>query len=98
MDNWIMITMQTLVKSNSKNKQIQSLSNLRNCVQSPTSVVSSASTTLGVDHQDRFSVAYGSEFGDCFPSESSKTILRWVSFNTVYEFEEDQRRASPIQK
>lgn len=36
----------------------------------------------------------GSEFGDCFPSQPSETILRWVSSNTVYEFEEDLPQTS----
>jgi hypothetical protein len=92
-----MVALQTLVESNSKNEQIQILSNLRNCVQSAASVVSSASTSLGIDHADHFSVTYGSDFGDCFPSKPSETILRWVSSNTVYEFEEDLPHASALQ-
>jgi len=63
--------------------QIQILTNLRNCVQSAASVVSSASTTLGIDHGDSFSVTYGSEFGDVFPSEPGETMLIWISSNTV---------------
>jgi hypothetical protein len=50
-------------------------------------VVSSASTTLGIEHADQFSVTYGSEFGDVFPAEPRETILRWISSNIVYEFE-----------
>ncbi|KAF4629650.1 hypothetical protein G7Y89_g8493 [Cudoniella acicularis] len=75
-------------ESNSNETQIRSLGNLRSCVQSAASVVSSASTTLGVAHSDHFSVTYGSEFGDVFPSEPGETMLRWISSNTVYEFEE----------
>jgi hypothetical protein len=84
-----MIALQTLVESTSKTEQVQTLTNLRKCVQSAASVVSSASATLGIEHADHFSVTYGSEFGDCFPSEPSETMLRWVSSNAVYEFEED---------
>jgi len=73
--------------SNKDDSQIRSLTNLRNCVQSAASVVTSASTTLGIDHADHFSVTYGSEFGDVFPSEPGETMLRWISSNTVYEFE-----------
>jgi hypothetical protein len=79
----------TATESKSSEHQLRSLNNLRNCVKSAASVVSSASTTLGVEHSGRFSVNYGSEFGDCFPSEPSETILRWISSNTVHEFEED---------
>ena len=92
-----MVTLQTLVESNAKNEQIQTLTNLRNCVQSAASVVSSASTTLGIDHADHLSVNYGSEFGDCFPPQPSETMLRWVSSNTVYEFE-DLSQGSTVQR
>lgn len=68
--------------------QLRTLANLRNCVQSAASVVSSASTTLGVDPGESFSVKYGSEFGDVFPSQPGETMLRWISSNTVYEFED----------
>ena len=87
--NTRMVTLQSLVESTTKHEHIQTLTNLRNCVQSAASVVSSASTALGIDHADQFSVAYGSEFGDYFPPQSSETMLRWVSSNTVYEFDED---------
>jgi len=62
---------------------------LRNCVQSAASVVSSASTTLGVEQPDHFSSADGSEFGGFFPSEPGETLLRCISPNTIYEFEEE---------
>ncbi|KAE8448846.1 hypothetical protein EG329_008848 [Mollisiaceae sp. DMI_Dod_QoI] len=78
-----------LVESNASDTQLLALNNLRNCVQSAASIVSSASTTLGVEPADPFSVAYGSEFGDCFPFEPGETMIRWISSNTVYEFEEE---------
>jgi hypothetical protein len=70
-----MITLQTLVESNIKDEHIKSMVNLKKCVQSAASVVSSASTTLGVDSVEHFSVTYGSDFGDCFPLEHSETML-----------------------
>lgn len=78
------------VDSTSKHEELVVLANLRNCVQSAASVVSSASTSLGIDHSEHFSVTYGSEFEDCFPSQPSPTMLRWISSNTVYEFSENQ--------
>jgi hypothetical protein len=42
-----------------------------------------------VEHADHVSIAHGSEFGDLFPSEPGETMLRWISSNTVYEFEEE---------
>ena len=89
-----MITLQTHVESTSKTEQVQTLTNLRNCVQSAASVISSASTTLSIEHADHFSVTCGSEFGDCFPSQPNETVLRWVSSNTVYEFEDMQQANS----
>jgi hypothetical protein len=82
-----MNNLQAAAESDAGKTQLLALSNLRNCVQSAASVVSSASTTLGLEHTDHFSVTYGSEFGDCFPSEPEETMLRWISSNTVYEFE-----------
>jgi len=72
---------------NSNDSQIRVLTNLKRCVQSAASVVSSASTTLAADHGDQVSVAHGSDFGDIFPSEPGEAMLRWISSNTVYEFE-----------
>jgi hypothetical protein len=74
---------------NSNDSQIRVLTNLKKCVQSAASVVSSASTSLVTDHPDQVSVTYGSDFGDVFPSEPGEAMLRWISSNTVYEFEEE---------
>jgi hypothetical protein len=81
-----MTTLQTLVESKTKDDHIQSLSNLRKCVQSAASVVSSTSTTLGVESADL--ATYSSEFGDCFPQEPSETMLRWISSNSTNGSEE----------
>ena len=89
-----MSNMQNVVASNTSDAQFLVLKNLSNRVQSAASVISSASTTLGVEHANDFSVAYGSEFGDLFPSESGETMLRWISSNTVYEFEEESAAES----
>lgn len=98
--NTHMTTLQTLVESKTKDEHIQSLSNLRKCVQSAASVVSSTSTTLGVESADYFS-----EFGDCFPDEPSETMLRWISSNSVSGSEESRlvattskRRRNPYGK
>jgi hypothetical protein len=88
--------LQNVIESNSSDHQLRSLNNLRNCVKSAASVVSSASTTLGVDRSDRFSVSYESEFGDCFLLEPGETMLRWISSNTVYEFEEERDAESSL--
>ncbi|TVY16454.1 GTP-binding protein rhoA [Lachnellula arida] len=76
---------------NSDNNQLRVLTNLRNCVQSAASVVSSASTTLASEHPDQVSLPHGSDFGDVFPPEPGEAMLRWISSNTVYEFAEQDR-------
>jgi hypothetical protein len=87
-------SLQNVVESNASGAQLLALNNLRNCVQSAASIVSSASTTLGVELAEGISVTYGSEFGDCFPSEPGETMLRWISSNTVYKFEEENAAES----
>lgn len=42
------------------------------------------------------SIAYESDFGDCFPLEPGETMLPWISSNTVYEFEEEGGTASSL--
>jgi hypothetical protein len=85
-----LVNLQSVVESSTRDNQMQNLSHLRNCVQSAASVVSSASRTLGIDRADKFSVTYGSDFGDTFAAEPGETMLRWISSNTVYEFGGDQ--------
>jgi hypothetical protein len=84
-----MTSLQKVIGSNPSDTQLLALKNLSNCIQSAASVVSSASTTLGVEHVDHVSITHSSEFGDLFPSEPGETMLRWMSSNTVYEFEEE---------
>ncbi|KAE9382152.1 hypothetical protein N431DRAFT_17323 [Stipitochalara longipes BDJ] len=74
--------------------QLLALKNLSNCVQSAASVVSSASTSLGVEDVDHFSVINGSEFGDIFISELGETMCRWISSKSVSEFEGDRGESS----
>lgn len=90
-----MTDLQTVVESNSRNDDIQAFANLRKCVQSAATVVSSASTALGVDETDKF--GHGSDFGDLFPPEPNEAMMRWISSNTVYEFDGDQGSETTLQ-
>lgn len=87
-----MHNLQTIVESNTASKNMDILTNLRNCVQSAATVVTSASTALGLEPVDHH-WEHGSEFGDCFPSQPSETMMRWMDSNTVYEVDEDDRGA-----
>jgi hypothetical protein len=88
--------LQNVIESKSINHELHVLNNLNDCVKSAASIFSSASTTLSVNRSDRMSVAYESDFGDCFPSEPGETMLRWISSNTVYEFEEESGTTSSL--
>ncbi|KAJ4335350.1 hypothetical protein N0V95_008925 [Ascochyta clinopodiicola] len=68
--------------------ELISLTNLKECVESAADVVSTASTTLGPEGSERASAKYGSDFGDVFKKESNETMQRWMSSNTVYEFDD----------
>ncbi|KAL6711067.1 hypothetical protein ACN47E_006942 [Coniothyrium glycines] len=68
-------------------EELKSMHNLRECVRSAADVVSTASTTLNAETSDRISVRYGSDFGDVFLKDANEPMLRWMSSNTVYEYE-----------
>ena len=68
--------------------ELISMTNLKECVESAADVVSTASTTLGPEGSERASVEYGSDFGDVFKKDSNETMQRWMSSNTVYEYDD----------
>ncbi|KAF3034835.1 hypothetical protein E8E11_004725 [Didymella keratinophila] len=68
--------------------ELMSMNNLKECVQSAADVVSTASTTLAPETSERASVKYGSDFGDIFRKGSNEPMQRWISSNTVYEYED----------
>ncbi|KAF9693945.1 hypothetical protein EKO04_007800 [Ascochyta lentis] len=68
--------------------ELISLTNLKECVESAADVVSTASTTLGPEGSDRASAKGGSDFGDVFKKDSNELMQRWISSNTVYEFDD----------
>lgn len=68
--------------------ELISLTNLKECVESAADVVSTASTTLGPEGSEKASVKHGSDFGDVFKKDSNEPMQRWISSNTVYEFDD----------
>jgi hypothetical protein len=72
-------------KEEAKDKEIQitAMTHLRNCVRSAATIVSSASTILARDRGVETSTYYGSEFGDCFPSQTSDSTLEWISSSAL---------------
>jgi hypothetical protein len=81
--------LQDAVTNTNNEDRIDAVKNLRACVHTAATIVSSASTILNADQGCQVSVTYGSDFGDCFPSEPSESMLRWISSNTVCESAED---------
>ncbi|KAF3043780.1 hypothetical protein E8E12_010203 [Didymella heteroderae] len=73
--------------------ELISMTNLKECVQSAADVVSTASTTLAPETSERASVKCGSDFGDVFRKESNEPMQRWISSNTVYEYEDAEAPA-----
>lgn len=64
------------------------MTNLRECVRSAAEVVSTASTNLNGDSNDKISGRCGSDFGDIFVKDANEPMLRWFASNTVYEYED----------
>jgi len=81
--------LQDAVTNTNNEDHIDAVKNLRACVHTAATIVSSVSTILTADQGYQASVTYDSDFGDCFPSEPSESMLRWISSNTVCESAED---------
>jgi hypothetical protein len=83
--------LQDAVTNTNNEDRIDAVKNLRACVHTAATIVSSASTILTANQGYQASVTNGSDFGDCFPSEPSESMLRWISSNTVCESAEDMQ-------
>jgi hypothetical protein len=68
--------------------ELKSMSNLRECVRAAADVVSTTSSTLTVETSDKKSVRHGSDFGDLYVRDTNEPMMRWMSSNTVYEYDE----------
>ncbi|KAF2501207.1 hypothetical protein BU16DRAFT_192631 [Lophium mytilinum] len=56
--------------------------------------MSTASTILGRENVDDASSFCGSEYGDCFPSEPSESMLKWISSNVINEDDQTESQSS----
>lgn len=68
--------------------ELKAMSNLKECVQSAIDIVSTTSSTFSVETNEKLSVKYGSDFGDIFTRDTNELMSRWISSNTVYEYED----------
>ncbi|OQO04172.1 hypothetical protein B0A48_10782 [Cryoendolithus antarcticus] len=85
-------SLQCVARGEEEELDLRMATNLRECVRSAASVVSSASTALGVTEEDRDSIIAPSDFGDCLPNGSRLDIQQWIDSRTEYEYSvrEDQ--------
>lgn len=63
--------------------QILAINNLRDCVKTAASIVSSASTIKASESGDSFPTVPLSDFGDCFPVEQNLAIRRWIDSRSL---------------
>ncbi|KAI8650483.1 Helo-like-N domain-containing protein [Fusarium keratoplasticum] len=61
-----------------KPAEIAAMSNLRNCVRSAATIVSSASTILTLDRDEETETYCGSDWGDVLPSQTSESTMAWL--------------------
>ncbi|KAL2672353.1 hypothetical protein Neosp_013058 [[Neocosmospora] mangrovei] len=61
-----------------KPTEIAAMSNLRNCVRSAATIVSSASTILTLDRDEETETYCGSDWGDVLPSQTSESTMAWL--------------------
>lgn len=72
--------LQVTSHNNHQQAQIDSVNNLKECIQSAASVLSSASTVLSEDQEELSgeNVDFMSDFGDLFDREFSQSTLDWI--------------------
>lgn len=88
--------LQSMVTSKQDEDQVVAMNNLRDCVRSAASIVSSASTIINSQNGANSVTALpSSEFGDCFPVEQNVAIRRWMETRTVSEYDELGPCAAP---
>ncbi len=56
-----------------------------NVLKSAASVITSASTALAQDNDDKGTVVYSSDFGDVFPDSTNPFMLDWIKSNEISE-------------
>nr|POE87478.1 hypothetical protein CFP56_30067 [Quercus suber] len=82
-------------KATSNNEsQVIAMVNLRDCVKSAASIVSSASTMIA-SKQSASSEIAASDFGDVFPVDDNVMIQRWMETRTAYDDEDHRSPFTP---
>lgn len=88
--------LQSMVSSQQDEIQVVAMQNLRDCVRSAASTISSATTIVASrGGTDQNLPSSSSDFGDVFPVQYNVAMRRWVESNTIYEYDEAASRAPP---
>ena len=89
-------SLQAMVASKQDEVQVVAMENLRDCVRSAASTISSATTIVASrEGASQNLTSSSSDFGDVFPVQYNVAMRRWVESNTVYEYDEAASRAPP---
>jgi small GTP-binding protein len=90
-------SLQAMVMSQQDQVKLTAMSNLRNCVRSSASIMSTATSVIASQRgvQPQNITGPGSDFGDCFPMDGL-TFRRWMDSNTVYEYDVATSTAPPL--
>ena len=86
---------QAVVQSQEDEAQVRAMMDLRECVRSAASVVSSASSGIVSLRDNRHGTSVMSDFGDCFPTERNVAIKRWMETHSVQDYEQGQSTQRP---
>ena len=88
--------LQAMVLSQQDQFKLTAMDNLRNCVRSSASIMSSASSAIASQRgaQPPNVTVPGSDFGDCFPMDGV-ALNRWIDSDTVYEYDVTVSNAPP---
>jgi hypothetical protein len=89
-------SLQATVLSQQDQVKLTAMSNLRNCIRSSASIMSSATTVIASQRgvQPPNITVPGFDFGDCFPMDGI-ALNRWMDSNTVYEYDVTTSNAPP---
>lgn len=85
----------SMVATRQEEVQAAALNNLRDCVRSAASVMSSASSVIASEEDEDADTVLASDFGDCLPPQPGIMISRWMESRTAYDYDGQSSEAAP---
>jgi hypothetical protein len=77
-------------------REATAMQNLRDCVRSAASTISSATSLATVQEKTLHGDTEDSEFGDNFPAEQGLALRRFLDSRTVYDYQQESSTASGV--